>query len=428
MNFLEIITKGQAHMNEGPYELPAGWRWVRLEEVCLINPRRPNLELKPSTPTTFVPMAAVDDKLGQIVSPEVKPFVQVKKGYTYFIDGDVLFAKITPCMENGKSAIARKLVNGFGFGSTEFHILRPSSALISEWIWFFVRRAEFRKAARNEFRGGVGQQRVPAEFLRETFVPLPPLEEQRRIVARIEELMERVREARRLRQNALEDTDRLWQSVLSETFPRPGTELPAGWRWVRLGEVTTFIKSGFAFSKKNGIKGDVLHLRPYNIGDDGQIKLEQQFFIPKSMLSADWSPLEPGDVLFNNTNSVELVGKTALVKSELHAAYSNHLTRICVKRNMCEGGWLALVLNVLWHKGFFAKQCNKWIGQAGFNTEALGKLLIPLPLIEEQRQIVDYLESVQEKIKAIKKAQERTEGDLRLLEQSILDRAFRGEL
>jgi type I restriction enzyme S subunit len=182
-------------------------------------------------------MSAVDDLTGTIANAETRPFAEVQKGYTYFEEGDVLFAKITPCMENGKSAIARGLIGGFGFGSTEFHVLRPTGEVTSEWIWLFVRQESFRNSAKAAFRGGVGQQRVPPTFLQEVAIPLPSLAEQRRIVARIEALMDRVREARRLRQEAREEAERLWQSVLADTFPRPGSALPPGWRWVRLEEV-----------------------------------------------------------------------------------------------------------------------------------------------------------------------------------------------
>jgi type I restriction enzyme S subunit len=264
--------------------------------------------------------------------------------------------------------------------------------------------------------------------IRELLIPLPPLEEQRRIVARVEELMSRIREAKRLRQEAKEEAERLWQSILSETFPKPGTELPTGWRWVKLGEVCTLIESGFAFRKKGAPEGDLLHLRPYNIAEDGTLDLSQRFYVPSSLRSARHKFLQPGDVLFNNTNSVELVGKTALVREPLEAAFSNHITLLRPDTTKAEGAWIALVLLALWRQGFFANLCNKWIGQAGINTETLRSVLIPLPPLEEQRCIVAYFQDVQEKIRALKEAQAQTETELKRLEQAILDKAFRGEL
>lgn len=201
-----------------------------------------------------------------------------------------------------------------------------------------------------------------------------------------------------------------------------------GWKWAQVSEVALDIQSGFAFRKRNLGPGDVLHLRPYNINENGELNLEQKFFVPRSALPRNWSALEPGDVLFNNTNSVELVGKTALVRERMDAAFSNHITRIRVRPDMCEGAWLALVLNALRRQGFFAAQCKKWIGQAGFNTTSLRATLIPLPPLVEQRRIVTQLESVYERIRALKVAQADMCARLRLLEDSVIMHAYRGEL
>lgn len=137
-------------------------------------------------------MAAVDAELGAIGEPAERPLSQVRKGYTAFGDHDVLFAKITPCMENGKAAIAKNLTNGLGFGSTEFHVLRPSVGVLSEWVYHFVRQTSFRRDARAHFAGTAGQLRVPASFLESTEIALPPLPEQRRIVAEIEKQFTRL--------------------------------------------------------------------------------------------------------------------------------------------------------------------------------------------------------------------------------------------
>ena len=110
--------------------LPQRWAWVALGEVAHINPRKPaDLSFPPQRETTFVPMPSVDGEQGRIVQPEVKPFSAVARGYTYFENRDVLFAKITPCMQNGKHVIADGLMGGFAFGSTEFHVLRAGSSI-----------------------------------------------------------------------------------------------------------------------------------------------------------------------------------------------------------------------------------------------------------------------------------------------------------
>jgi hypothetical protein len=115
------------------------WIFGAIPKFAEVNPsRKGQISLKPEDIVSFVPMSAVDDITGTIARPQPKPFQEVSKGYTWFIDGDVIFARITPCMENGKSAIARDLLNGTGFGSTEFHVIRPGEKILAEWIHFLA--------------------------------------------------------------------------------------------------------------------------------------------------------------------------------------------------------------------------------------------------------------------------------------------------
>jgi type I restriction enzyme S subunit len=170
--------------------LPEGWVATKLTEVCTLNPAKPKSDqIASDLPVTFVPMAAVDAESGTIANPSIREYSSVAKGFTSFQENDVLMAKITPCMENGKSAIALSLSNGIGFGSTEFHIFRPSAAALPEYVFHFIRQESFRKSSEANMTGSVGQKRVPASFLNEYDFPLPPLAEQRRIVAKLGPLL-----------------------------------------------------------------------------------------------------------------------------------------------------------------------------------------------------------------------------------------------
>ncbi|HZU76084.1 MAG TPA: restriction endonuclease subunit S, partial [Dehalococcoidia bacterium] len=169
--------------------LPESWTLVPLNSpgVCIINPPRPARgTVADDTPVSFVPMAAVDAAAGAICDAEERPLAAVRGSFTSFRDGDVIMAKITPCMENGKAAVCRNLASGLGFGSTEFHVLRPGPALLAEYVYYFVRQEAFRREAEGHMTGTVGQKRVPASFLAEHLIPLPPLPEQRRIVAALD--------------------------------------------------------------------------------------------------------------------------------------------------------------------------------------------------------------------------------------------------
>lgn len=141
-------------------------------DVCDINPRT-RLLLSDADLVSFVPMADIDENLGRITGNQSRPYGEVKKGFTPFQDNDVLFAKITPCMQNGKAAIASELIGGVGFGSTEFHVLRAGRDVTPEYLYALVRMQSFRNHAMSAFTGSAGQQRVPTEFLRQYKLPIP---------------------------------------------------------------------------------------------------------------------------------------------------------------------------------------------------------------------------------------------------------------
>lgn len=196
-------------------ELPEGWTLSTIGAAFEINPRKvPKDELPEAAPVTFVPMPAVDAKSRTITTPQEKPFSSVRKGYTSFRENDVLFAKITPCMENGKAAIARDLTNGLGFGSTEFHVIRPTGAAVPEYVYYLIGQKSFRIAAESEMTGSVGQKRVPPSFIENTSLPIPPLAEQKRIVAQVEALLVRVNAARERLAKVAAILKRFRQSVL----------------------------------------------------------------------------------------------------------------------------------------------------------------------------------------------------------------------
>lgn len=200
-------------------ELPDNWEMVELQEVAEINPKKSEIKNVPDdTEVTFVPMAAVSEHSGAIETPEIRPIGEVRKGYTYFAEGDVLFAKITPCMENGKAAIARNLKNKIGFGTTEFHVIRPSKKLKAEFIYAIVRSQTFRKIAQQNMTGTAGQARVPTEFLKEYQIALPPIEEQEQIIVRLAKIKEQVGIAKHLYNEALIRVKNIQKSLLHKAF------------------------------------------------------------------------------------------------------------------------------------------------------------------------------------------------------------------
>jgi type I restriction enzyme S subunit len=165
-----------------------GWGFKRLGDCCTINPKKgEDKRLHQELIVSFVPMPAVSEK-GEIDASEKKSYDEVKTGFTYFAEQDVLFAKITPCMENGKGAVAKGLCNGIGFGSTEFHVLRPIKGVSNPyWLYTVTAFKQFRMDAASNMTGSAGQRRVPASFLEAYKVSLPPIDLQNQFSAFVEQ-------------------------------------------------------------------------------------------------------------------------------------------------------------------------------------------------------------------------------------------------
>jgi type I restriction enzyme S subunit len=195
-----------------------GWKDKKLGEICEINPRNKSGSLVDETEVSFVPMRSVDEVTGSILTLETKKFLEVKKGYTPFIDRDVIFAKITPCMENGKAALVSGLLNGHGFGSTEFHVLRSKGEITPELVYYYVRRQSFRDEAEKKMTGSAGQKRVPKEFLANSKIFVPPLHEQKKIVARLDGLSEKVQKLETLQDETERDLKALKRAILERAF------------------------------------------------------------------------------------------------------------------------------------------------------------------------------------------------------------------
>ena len=160
---------------------------------------------------------------------------------------------------------------------------------------------------------------------------------------------------------------------------------------VRLDQITTTIETGFACGKSNLIEQGLLHLRPFNIGRNGEVDLSQKYRVPNRAASSSRTFLRAGDILFNNTNSPDLVGKTAIVRENFEAGFSNHVTRICLNPTLCEPMFIVSCIRRLWLQGYFRDHCTQWVNQAAYGKAMLAGLQIPLPPLDEQRRIAGIL-------------------------------------
>lgn len=415
--------------------LPEGWKWLRFGDpkVCNLNPKRSEVSSLPDDlEVTFVPMVALDAGHGAITRPESRRLAEVRKGgFTYFAEGDVLFAKITPCMENGKIAIARNLKNRIGFGTTELHVLRPGSLVLAEWLYFFIRQKAFRDEAAAHFTGSAGQQRVPIQFFKESFLPVPSLSEQKRIVARIEAFTQRVVRAQLLREEAEDWTDSLMPEARWQAFDRLTND---GVKKHTLEEMTSFLGRGRSTQQGSSefrlIK--TRHVYPDGLRSFDDCRLSDQE-------AARCSPeriLQPGDVLVCSS-AAGCLGRPGFFTGYPNPCTTDsHVAIVRAITGLLDPAYLFHYFQS--PQGQFEllsrEQGGKWQEEkVGFrltelNLADLRTVPVPLPSIEEQRRIAAHLDGLQAKADAIRSAQAETQKELDTLLPALLDRAFRGEL
>ena len=214
--------------DEAPSELPAGWAWTRLGSIAEINPRNAGDD---TLEASFIPMPLVTTSYHGEHGDEPRNWGEIKKGYSHFANGDVGLAKITPCFENSKAAVFRNLRNGIGAGTTELHVARPlSSAINPYFLLLFLKSPRFLTEGEKVMTGSAGQKRVPKDYFSETPLPLPPAEEQHRIVQKVDELMALCDRLEQQTSDQLEAHETLVDTLLGTlTQSENATELTDNW-------------------------------------------------------------------------------------------------------------------------------------------------------------------------------------------------------
>ena len=375
-------------------------------------------------------------------------------------------------MENGKAAIACDLINGRGFGSTEFHVISPKAGILSEWLFYFIRQEKFRRNAKANFAGTAGQLRVPADFIKNYPVPLAPNREQHRIVDRIEELFSRLdagvaalqrakAQLRRYRQAVLkaavegrltEDWRRahpevelakvllkriigLSQKKSSKKYSDPRElaitgfpSLPESWLWVRLDSIAS-LKGGITKDAQRRINNGrkVPYLRVANV-QRGYLDLNQIKEIKASEEVISELILECGDILFNEGGDRDKLGRGWIWQGELpECIHQNHVFRARLYSNEVSNKFVSWFGNT-YGQEYFLKEGKQTTNLASINLTKLSAFPVPLPPNEEQIVIV---EEIEKRISMANESEKKIDQSLKRasrLRQSILKRAFEGKL
>lgn len=395
--------------------LPSSWLLLPLSDVCVINPRASH-GLNDADLVSFLPMKSVDDVSGAITKLEDKLLSDVKKGYTSFQEGDVLFAKITPCMENGKAAIARNLTNHVGYGSTEFHVLRPKKILSAEYLHYFIRQASFRLWAKNSFMGSGGQQRVPIQFFKYAKIPVPPFEEQQEIV----HILRQTEQLRLLRQDSLTKVQKLASAIFLDVFGNYINKQSIKDASV-LGE---YIEQAQYGSSESLIEdGNTPVLRMNAITYEGWLNLDDLMYA-KSDENYKSILLESGDLIFNRTNSIDLVGKTAVWRdAPENYSFASYLIRVKLKSGL-HPEYVWGYLNSIYGKKILFNAAKQAVSMANISATDLKRIKIPVPPDALQEK---YFKQIQE-LRALRASLINQRTPISQLFQQVSWFAFSGKL
>ena len=447
------------------HNMPSEWVQVSIKDVCEFNPK---VKLNDDLDVAFMPMSAVPKEFHGRPEYEIKKWHEVKKGYTQFKDGDALFAKITPCFENGKACVIEQFPNGWGAGSTEFHVLRPINQCVHpKLLLSLVKTREFLVKGAVNMTGSVGHKRVPKEFVENYPLPLPPLAEQQQIAAKLDELLAQVDNLKTRLDNIPKILKRFRQSVLAAAVSgkltedwriehkynaiinisekcfeerksvlkkakkpvaledAPIIELPISWSWNSIDEACLKITDGTHHSPKSYLSGDYMYVTSKNVRE-GYINLSNITFVDQKTHSEIYSRCDvvKGDVLYVKDGANTGLSCVNNISEEISLLSSVGVLR---PTNFITAKYLEHYLN----SPIGRKVMLDMIGGTAIMRLTLTKIMrspLSIPPIEEQTEIVARVEQLFTYADQIEQRVKDAQSRVNHLTQAILTKAFRGEL
>lgn len=418
--------------DEKPFDIPDSWKWVQVGSVAILNPKN---DIDDSDDAGFIPMSCVADGYRNQHTFEVKKWGEIKKGFTHFADYDIGIAKITPCFQNRKSVIFHNLPNGYGVGTTELSIVRVlGDTMCREYLLWFFKTDYFISNGVKSFTGTAGQQRIHKDYLANCVFPLPPLAEQKRIVAKIEELLpliDRYEEA----WTKLEDFNKRFpgdmqksllqmaiQGKLVEQRPEEGTaeelfkqiqaekqalikagkikkekplpeiaedekpfDIPDSWMWVYIGELFQH-NTGKALNSSDKSGESYEYITTSNVYWN-HFELEKLKTMLFTEAELEKFTVQKGDLLVLEGGDC---GRAAIWSYDFPMRIQNHIHRLRPYGAIC--------LEYFYHVFYLYKHTGmingKGIAIQGLSANALHTLTAPLPPLAEQKRIVAKLEEL----------------------------------
>lgn len=422
--------------NDRPFDIPESWEWAKISEVAQVNPRN---QLDDNTTVGFIPMTLINDGYSNGYSYEDREWKDIKTGFTHFKQNDIVIAKITPCFENMKSAILFDLPNGYGAGTTELHVIRVNkNYILNKYIYLLFINNNFIEQGKRNFTGTAGHKRIGKEFITNYTFPLPPIAEQKRIVAKIESAFSIIDKINEKKEDSLQTIKNIRKTVLHNAIKgllveqnesdEPASELmknikaekeqliknkkikkenllpdieeyeipfdiPESWEWVKLGTVTS-IKGGKRIPKGMNFSEQQTPHAYLRVTD-----MKKSTISSKSLKYIDDNVYEKIKNYTINSNEIYLtiagtIGKVGLIPEKFN--------QMNLTENACKINCFSIDKKFLMYQlssNFVQQQF-----QNGYNQLAQPKLsirttentIISLPPLSEQKRIVKKIEQVME--------------------------------
>lgn len=408
--------------------LPEGWVETTLSEIAAVDPKNGDLN---SLLSGFIPMALAPTDFNGRLEFEEREWDEIKKKYTHFANGDVIFAKVTPCFENGKAAIVRELPNEIGAGSSEFYVLRPFNKGIStRYIFSIIKSHEFMQTGAANMTGAVGLRRVPRKFVESFHVNLPPPAEQKIIADKLDTLLAQVETTKSRLDHIPQILKTFRQSVLAAAVSGKLTEQ---WR----------TKSGIGVWEQV-LLGDVIDIGPKKpkCDDESSVSFSPMAMLPKLIgeeLIYDvkkWKEVKKGFTCFQNDDVLLakitpcFENEKSVVASGLKNGIGTGSTEFMVLRP--NGRMLSYLILCHVKSLSFLKEgemdMSGSVGHRRVPKEFVASWSIGLPIIDEQIEIIRRVEELFAFADRIEQKANAALDRVNNLTQSILAKAFRGEL
>ena len=377
--------------------LPDDWQLVSAEEAFAVNPSYDTV----TDENPYIEMDAVDVEL------PYPAYMGTRDADEYsgkrFRAGDTLFARITPCTENGKVAFVPDLGGKVGVGSTEYAVLSPDRDTIHPWfLYYVVRSHRIRDYAISRMRGSTGRQRVPFDvFRREINIPLPPQDEQRKIAAVLNNIDQNIKAV----DDVVEQLHRVKQATVQDLLARGTTddpetqstavgEIPDHWEVGSIGEVVEMAQYGISESLQQ--EGEYPIFRMNNM-ENGYMVDEPMKYIDLDDEEFEKYRVERGDILFNRTNSHELVGKTGLFDLDGDYVFASYLVRLRTN-DQADPYYLNYYMNSKQGQNRLQAFATKGVSQSNINATNVQRVKLPVPPVEEQEEIAETIRSIDAEI------------------------------